>query len=387
MVLNNMMKRLLFTTALLGLASLVSAQGMIVPAPPSIGASAYIMMDANSGEVLMEHNADEQLPPASLVKLMTAYVAEVELAADRMTLDDTVRISENAWRTGGSKTFVLVDTDVRVEDLMRGIVIQSGNDASVAMAEHIAGSEENFADIMNQYAARIGMENTSFGNATGLPHANTYSSARDIALLSQRKIQDHPQYYGWYSEREFTYANITQPNRNRLLWQNPNADGLKTGHTSEAGYNLAASAVENGMRLITVVMGTNSEQARLQETQKMLGYGFRYYESQRLQDAGESLEQARVWAGTDDQVALGLEDDLYITIPKGASERVRQSIDLDSQIEAPVSAGDVLGTLRITLGDDLLAERNLVALQSVDQGSFFKRIWDRIKLFFIGLFS
>lgn len=383
------MIKTLLALATLGLTSVVSAQEMIVPAPPSIGATAYIMMDANSGEVLIEHNADERLPPASLTKLMTAYVAEVELASGRMALSDMVPISENAWRTGGSKTFVLVDTEVEVEDLMRGIVIQSGNDASVAMAEYVAGSEENFVDIMNQYAQRLGMANTEFANSTGLPASDGrgFSTARDIALLSQRKIQDHPQYYGWYSEREFTFAGITQPNRNRLLWQNPNADGLKTGHTSEAGYSLAASAVEDGMRLITVVLGTSSEQARLQETQRMLSYGFRYFENQTLHNADTELYQGRIWAGARDQVGLGLSSDLSVTIPKGSADRLRSIVEVNSQLEAPVSVGDVLGTLIVRQGDNVIAERDLVALHSVEQGSLVKRIWDRIRLFFIGLFN
>lgn len=384
-----MIRPSLLALVVLTLAGSSLAQEMIVPAPPSIGAQAYIMMDANSGEVLIEHNADERLPPASLSKLMTAYVAEVELASGRMSLDDMVPISENAWRTGGSKTFVLVDTEVSVEDLMRGIVIQSGNDASVAMAEYLAGSEENFVDIMNQYAERIGMENTEFANSTGLPSSDGrgMSTARDLAMLSQRKINDHPEYYGWYSEREFTYAGITQPNRNRLLWQNPAADGLKTGHTTEAGYSLAASAVEDGMRLITVVLGTNSEQSRLQETQRMLSYGFRYFENEKLYDAEDELHQARIWAGAVDTVKLGLEEDLFVTIPKGSAERLRSVVEVDAQLEAPVSAGDVLGTLSIRNGDNVIVERDLVALEAVEQGSFFKRIWDRIRLFFIGFFS
>lgn len=385
-----MIKRpVLLALAVLMLAGSVLAQDMIVPAPPSISAEAYIMIDAHSGEVLIEHNADQQLPPASLTKLMTAYVAEVELAAGRMNLDDMVPISEKAWRTGGSKTYVLVDTEVSVEDLMRGIVIQSGNDASVAMAEYLAGSEENFVDIMNQYADRIGMENTEFANATGLPSSDGrgVSTARDLAFLSQRKISDHPQYYGWYSEREFTFAGITQPNRNRLLWQNPAADGLKTGHTAEAGYSLAASAVEDGMRLITVVLGTDSERARLQETQRMLSYGFRYFENEKLHDAGDELHQARIWAGEADMVSLGLEDDLFVTIPKGSADSLRSVVEVDAQLEAPVSAGDILGTLSIKQGDEVIVERDLVALEPVEQGSFFKRLWDRIKLFFLGFFN
>ncbi len=374
------------------LGSTALAQGMIVPAPPTIAAKSYIMIDANSGEVLVEGNADEQHPPASLSKMMTSYVAEVELTADRLDLDDRVRISERAWRTGGSKMFVLVDTEVSVEDLMRGIVIQSGNDASIAMAEHLAGSEENFAEIMNQYAQQMGLTNTWFGNSTGLPENMTglppgQTTARDMAELARRVIVDHPQFYGWYSEREFTYADITQSNRNRLLWQNPSVDGLKTGYTADPGYSLVASAVEDDMRLITVVMGTTSEQARLQETQKMLGYGFRYFESQKLYEGVETLEEARLWAGQADTVPLGLSEDLFITIPKGSGDSVRTVFDIDAHLEAPVAVGDALGSLRVLRGEELLVERDLVALAAVDQGSLFKRIWDRIILFFIGLFS
>ncbi|WLD59655.1 D-alanyl-D-alanine carboxypeptidase [Salinispirillum sp. LH 10-3-1] len=381
------MKKVLFSAAVSLLALPSFANTLIVPAPPMVAASSYIMIDAHSGAVLVEHNADQRLPPASLTKMMTAYIAETELAAGRLQLDDQVRISEKAWRTGGSKTFVLVDTDVSVEDLMRGIVIQSGNDASIAMAEHLAGTEDNFAAVMNQYAQRMGLSNTNFVNSTGLPAPNHYSTARDMAILSTHKVLDHPQYYAWYSEREFTFSGITQPNRNSLLWQNPLVDGLKTGHTEEAGYCLVASAVDEGMRLITVVMGTSSNQARIQETQKLLSYGFRYFETNKLFDAVSNLHDARIWGGATDQVALGLVDDLFVTIPKGSSGSVRTLLEVDSQLEAPVTTGQVLGELRVMQGDQVLAVRDLIALEDVERGGFFKRIWDFIKLFFIGIFS
>lgn len=382
-----MMKKALLSVASSLLVLPVWANTLIVPAPPMVAASSYIMIDAHSGAVLVEHNADQRLPPASLTKMMTAYIAETELAVGRLQLDDQVRISEKAWRTGGSKTFVLVDTNVAVEDLMRGIVIQSGNDASIAMAEHIAGTEDNFAAVMNQYAQRMGMTNTNFANSTGLPAANHYSTARDMAILSTHKVLDHPQYYAWYSEREFTFSGITQPNRNSLLWQNPLVDGLKTGHTEEAGYCLVASAVDDGMRLITVVMGAASNQARMQETQKLLSYGFRYFETNKLFDAVSNLHDARIWGGVDDQVALGLSDDLFVTVPKGSSGSVRTLLEVDSQLEAPVRAGQVLGELRVVQGDNVLAVRDLIALADVERGGFFKRLWDFIKLFFIGIFS
>lgn len=382
-----MIKKALLSVVVLLSPAIVFADTLIVPAPPMIAASSYIMIDANSGAVLVEHNADQRLPPASLTKMMTAYIAETELAAGRLQLDDQVRISEKAWRTGGSKTFVLVDTEVRVEDLMRGIVIQSGNDASIAMAEHLAGTEDNFAAVMNQYAQRMGLSNTNFANATGLPDPNHYSTARDMALLSTHKVLDHPQYYAWYSEREFTYSGITQPNRNTLLWQNPLVDGLKTGHTDEAGYCLVASAVDEGMRLITVVMGTNSNQARIQETQKLLSFGFRYFETNKLFDAVSNLHDARIWGGSEDQVALGLGDDLFVTIPKGSSGSVRTILEVDTQLEAPIRTGQVLGELRVVQGEQVLAVHDLIALQDVERGGFFKRMWDFIKLFFIGIFS
>ncbi|MFY0665245.1 MAG: D-alanyl-D-alanine carboxypeptidase [Natronospirillum sp.] len=382
-----MIKKALLSVVALLLPAFVFADTLIVPAPPMVAASSYIMIDANSGAVLVEHNADQRLPPASLTKMMTAYIAETELAAGRLQLDDQVRISEKAWRTGGSKTFVLVDTDVRVEDLMRGIVIQSGNDASIAMAEHLAGTEDNFAAVMNQYAQRLGLTNTNFVNSTGLPAPNHYSTARDMALLSTHKVLDHPQYYAWYSEREFTFSGITQPNRNTLLWQNPLVDGLKTGHTDEAGYCLVASAVDGGMRLITVVMGTSSNQARIQETQKLLSYGFRYFETNKLFDAVSNLHDARIWGGSADQVALGLVEDLYVTIPKGSSGTVRTILEVDTQLEAPIRTGQVLGELRVVQGEQVLAVHDLIALQDVERGGFFKRMWDFIKLFFIGIFS
>lgn len=379
----------LLIVCLSGVSGLVGAQSnpLIVPAPPMVAASSYIMIDAFSGRVLVEHNADARLPPASLTKMMTAYIAETELAAGRLQLDDPVRISEKAWRTGGSKTFVLVDTDVSVEDLMRGIVIQSGNDASIALAEHLAGSEDNFAAVMNQYAQRMGLTNTNFVNATGLPANNHYSTARDMAKLATHKALDHPQYYKWYSEREFTFSGITQPNRNTLLWQNPSVDGLKTGHTEEAGYCLVASAVEEGMRLITVVMGTSSNAARIQETQKLLSYGFRYFESNKVQEAATALHAGRIWGGEVDEVSLGIADDLYVTVPKGSAGSIRKVLEVDSQLEAPVRVGQVIGELRVMQGEEVLAVRDLIALHDVERGGFFKRIWDFIKLFFIGIFS
>lgn len=365
----------------------VAAQPSIVPAPPAIAAPSYILMDANSGAILMSGNPDQQMPPASLSKMMTSYVAEVELAAGRLSLDDRVRVSEKAWRTGGSKMFVLVNDEVRVEDLMRGIVIQSGNDASIAIAEHLAGDEANFAIMMNQYAQQMGMTQTHFGNSTGLPASMTeldpgHTTARDMALLAQRKVQDHPQFYSWYGEREFTFANITQANRNRLLWQNPAVDGLKTGFTEDSGYSLVASAEQDGMRLVTAVMGAATPDIRFTETQKMLGYGFRFFTTPQLYSANEVVQEVRVWGGQHDALQLGLSETLFVTIPQGSRPELRQQITLAEPIQAPVTEGQVMGRIVLTQGERVLADQPLIALQGIAQGGMIKRGADRLRRMF-----
>lgn len=367
-------------------AGRVAAQELI-PAPPQVSASSYVLMDANSGTVLLEHNAHESLPPASLTKLMTAYIVERELANERLRMEQLVNISVTAWRTGGSRMFVKEGTQVSVEDLLRGIIIQSGNDASVAMAEHIAGSESAFADIMNQQAALLGMKDSHFMNATGLPDPQHRSSAYDMALLARATIVDFPQNYPLYAEKYFTYNSIRQPNRNTLLWRDKSVDGLKTGHTEEAGYCLVASAERDGMRLVSVVMGTNSEEARATETQKLLNYGFRYYETQNLFARDKSLLDAQIWGGATNTLALGLTEDLSVTLPRGSREQLAPTLDVPKVIRAPVEAGAKVGTLVVRMGDKVVAERPLVALQAVEEGGFFKRLWDTIKLFFVQLFS
>lgn len=359
----------------------------IIPSPPQLAASSYIMMDAETGHILVSHNADERLPPASLTKLMTSYIAEREIIEERMNLSDESLISVNAWRTGGSRMFIQEGRNVSIEDLLRGIIIQSGNDASVAMAEHIAGSEDMFAQMMNVYAERMGLTNTNFTNATGLPDPDQYSSAADMAVLSRHIIYDNARFYPLYAERSFTYNNITQANRNTLLGRNPAVDGLKTGHTTEAGYCLVASAEQEGMRLITVVMGTSSDEARSQETQKLLTYGFRYFQTAQVHDAGAELYSARVWAGTDTEIALGLEDDLKLTIARGAERSLRTVLNIDPVIKAPIEVGQVLGELVVRDGDEELARRPLLALEAVEPSGFMSRLWDNILLFFYSLFS
>lgn len=359
----------------------------LIPSPPQVSAKSYILMDATSGEVIVEHNSDLQLPPASLTKMMTAYIVENEIAQGRINLYDEVPVSVKAWKTGGSKMFIKEGTKVLLEDLLKGVIIQSGNDASIALAEYVAGSEGAFADIMNQQALALGMVNSSFENATGLPSDNHYSSAADLARLALAIIKDHPDLYALYSEKYFTYNNIRQPNRNRLLWRDKSVDGMKTGHTEEAGYCLVASAVRDDMRLISVVMGTSSEDARAKETQKLLNYGFRYYQTHDLYQAGESLTESRVWGGSFDVFQLGLAEKVVVTIPRGQKNDLDATLSIDPVIKAPVEVGQEYGRLVVKLGEEVVVDQPLVALDAVPEGGFFKRIWDMIKLFFIGLFA
>jgi D-alanyl-D-alanine carboxypeptidase (penicillin-binding protein 5/6) len=366
-----------------------AAAAQIVPRVPEIAASSYILMDARTGKVIAEQNADVQLPPASLTKIMTAYIAEVEIDNGNMSLDDEVHISEKAWRTQGSKMFVDLDSKVRVEDILRGIIIQSGNDASVAMAEHLAGSEEAFADMMNQHAQRLGMSNSHFMNSSGLDTEEAYNimSARDLAILARATIVEHPTHYSIYAEREFTYNGINQPNRNTLLFRDRNIDGMKTGWTTAAGYCLVASGERDGMRLISVVMGTASEDARAAESQKLMTYGFRYFETHKLYDAGQVISNARVWSGKEDAVDLGITEEVVATIPRGQSGALQATLSVEETITAPLTQGQVLGTVEIKLGEEIIYQANVAAMQAVDRAGFFKRFMDWLTMFFTNLFS
>jgi len=365
----------------------VRAESPLIPAAPQLAATAYILLDAESGEVLVEKNADERVPPASLTKMMTSYIAVEEVQRGNISLADEVLVSEKAWRMPGSRMFIEVNKRVAVEDLLRGIIIQSGNDASVAMAEHIAGTEEQFAALMNRYVEQMGIADTHFMNATGLPHPEHYASARDLAVIAERTINDHPDFYGLYSEKTFKFNGIEQPNRNRLLWRDASVDGLKTGHTTEAGYCLVSSAKKDGMRLISVVLGTRSEEARARETQKLLNYGFRYFQTLSLYEAGAELSRSKVWKGLQDQLSLGILDDVIITVPRGSRKDVEAKLEVDTVIEAPIQQGQELGTLKITLAGETLVEQPLVALKPIEEAGFFARLWDAIKLFFVGLFG
>jgi len=359
----------------------------IVPSAPQLAAKSYMLMDAASGEVLVEHNGDERLPPASLTKLMTAYIATLEIQKGQISDSDMVTVSEKAWRTGGSRMFIQVNTQVSVDDLLHGIIIQSGNDASVAMAEHIAGSEEAFADLMNSTAQRLGMTNSHFMNATGLPDPDHYSSANDMAKLARAIIYEDPAHYAIYAQKEFFWNNIKQPNRNLLLWRDKTVDGLKTGHTEEAGYCLVASAVRDNMRLISVVFGTDSEQARAAETQKLLTYGFRFFETRTFYRKGTELAQAQVWKGQQDKLKAGLAQDLTMTLPRGQAEKLQAVMSFNSTLTAPIQQGDVIGKVEVKLDDKVVRSTDLVALETIEEGGLFRRFWDSIRLFFYSLFN
>ncbi len=359
----------------------------IVPSAPQLAAKSYMLMDAASGEVLVEHNGDERLPPASLTKLMTAYIATLEIQKGQISDSDMVTVSEKAWRTGGSRMFIQVNTQVSVDDLLHGIIIQSGNDASVAMAEHIAGSEEAFADLMNSTAQRLGMTNSHFMNATGLPDPDHYSSANDMAKLARAIIYEDPAHYAIYAQKEFFWNNIKQPNRNLLLWRDKTVDGLKTGHTEEAGYCLVASAVRDNMRLISVVFGTDSEQARAAETQKLLTYGFRFFETRTFYQKGTELAEAQVWKGQQSKLKAGLAQDLTMTLPRGQVEKLQAVMSFNGTLTAPIQQGDVIGKVEVKLDDKVVRSTDLVALETVEEGGLFRRFWDSIRLFFYSLFN
>ena len=359
----------------------------LIPAPPKLAAKSYVLMDADTGKIIVQKNAHKELPPASLTKMMTGYVASHELTNGNISLEDSVRVSIKAWKTGGSRMFLQEGTFVEVEDLLRGVIVQSGNDASVALSEHIAGSEDAFADLMNRHADRIGMFNTHYMNATGLPSGNHFTTAADLALLAQASIKDFPEHYKIYSEKEFTYNNINQKNRNKLLWRDPTVDGLKTGHTEAAGYCLVASAVDNGMRLITVVMGTKSQAARAEESQKLLTYGFRFYETHTLSKVDEAIKESKIWMGQQETVSLGVSQEFKTTIPRGQLENITTAVDIDPIIKAPIKKGTRYGTVKLALEGELLAELPLVALQDIETGSLFKQVIDYIILFVQGFFK
>jgi D-alanyl-D-alanine carboxypeptidase (penicillin-binding protein 5/6) len=367
---------------LLLLAPLAATAALPVPAPPSFKASSYLLVDFYSGETLAELEADASVEPASITKIMTAYLVYGAIQSGQISMQDEVLVSEKAWRTYGSRMFIEVGKRVSVEDLLRGIIVQSGNDATVALAEHVAGTESAFVDMMNAQAQALGMTGTQYRNATGLPDPEHYTTARDIAILARALIRDYPEFYKLYSEREFSFNGIKQYNRNRLLWRDDSVDGVKTGHTESAGYCLVASAEREGMRLISVVLGTDSETARAQHSQSLLNYGFRFFETHKLYAADQSLTEARVWKGEVKSVPLGLAEDLYVTIPRGRYDKLEASMELTPEVEAPVSRGTPMGDVVVALGEDTVRRAELVALSEVARGGLMRQAVDTVLRWF-----
>lgn len=376
------MKRLvlLFSLALMAVAA--SAQTRPVPAPPVIGATSYLMIDGDSGHELASLKPDTPVPPASLTKIMTSYVVFQALKEGQITLEDEVTISEKAWRMQGSRMFVEVGKRVSVEDLLLGVIVQSGNDASVALAEYVAGSESVFAEMMNQSAQQLGMLSTHFVNATGWPDDDHYSTARDLTTLARAMIREFPDYYAWHSMKEFEWGDIKQPNRNRLLWRDDSFDGLKTGHTEAAGYCLVASAERDGMRVISAVLGTASDKSRIDGSAALINYGFRFFETHLLYKAGEEITRARIWKSANEYTPLGVMEDLYVTVPRGRYDSLESVQNMPAILVAPVAAGQPLAEIKVSLDGNNVVHEQLSALEDNPSGSFWQRTVDSVKLWF-----
>ncbi len=363
------------------------AERVIVPAPPQIAAKAWLLMDAHTGKILVEENADERLPPASLTKMMTSYIVSEEISAGRLKENDLVKISDDAWRRGGSASggstmFLKPRSEVPVIELLKGVIIPSGNDAAIALAQHVAGDESAFADVMNQQAQLLGMNDTHYQNATGLPAEEHYTTARDLSILARALVFDHPDHYSLYSEKYYKHNGINQPNFNQLLFKDSNVDGIKTGHTDAAGYCLVASSKRNDMRLISVVMGTGSKSARVTASQKLLSYGFRYYQTLELYKAGDSVSTEKVWKAEKDKVSLGVKDGLLVTIPRGSHKDIQAEMHVSSILQAPLNKGDVVGSVVVKLDEEVLAKVDLQVLEDVKKAGFFSRAWDSVLLLF-----
>lgn len=365
----------------------VAVQAQTIPPPPQMPVRGYVLMDFQSGNLLVELNGQERMEPASITKLMAAYVIYEALASGKIRLDDQVTISETARRMGGSRMFIEAGSQVSVEDLLMGIVVQSGNDATVALAEHVAGSEETFARLMNQTAERLGLTNSHFVNASGWPAPDHYMSARDIAVLTRAVIREFPEHYARYSVRSFKYNNIEQQNRNRLMLQDPTVDGVKTGHTQSAGYCLVASAQRDGTRLISVVLGSERERDRFQASQALLNYGFSFFESRKLYEADTAIVESRIWKGQENRLPLGVTHALYVTVLKGQAPQVSTTTTVQPRIIAPAQKGQVFGEIAVRLGEQEVSRTPLVALREVPESGWFGRMIDAILLFFYSLFS
>ncbi|MDX1735328.1 MAG: D-alanyl-D-alanine carboxypeptidase family protein [Halioglobus sp.] len=385
------MTRILLATVLV-ICTLATPAAAMVPSPPELAAKAWLLIDAASGEVLAEHNADMPLPPASLTKMMTSYLLAQEINEGRISGQDKVTISENAWSqnpifSGSSLMWIEPGMEVAIEDLQRGIIISSGNDATVAVAEHIAGSEAVFAQMMNATAEKLGMVDTYYVNSHGLPDPNHVTTARDLATLARAMIRDHPEQYAIYREKEFTFNNIRQYNRNTLMSEDPTVDGLKTGHTEEAGYCLVASAERRDMRLVSVVMGTSSKSARKNQTRSLLNYGFRFFDTGTVFEAGAELDKPRVWKGQVDYVSAGLLEETVLTLPRGKRKLLDTEVRIDHELVAPLSRGDKVGTVTLRLDGETVFRAPVVALEDVEKGGIFARLWDMVLMWIAGLFK
>lgn len=370
---------------LLVLSWLFAAQALAqqLPVPPALDAKSWLLLEMSSGQVLTSEKPDDRLEPASLTKLMTAYLTFSALRQKTIGRDQLLPVSEKAWKTGGSKMFVRVDTQVAVDDLIKGMIVQSGNDACVTLAEGIAGSEENFAEMMNREAQRLGMKNSSFTNSTGLPDPNLYTTAHDLSLLASALIRDYPEdYKKYYSMKEYRYSNITQPNRNRLLWLDPSVDGVKTGHTEAAGYCLISSALRDKRRLLSVVLGTKSDAARASESLKLLNWGFIAYDSVTIFSKDQTVASLRVWKGSQNEVKAGFTADFSIAVPKGYADKVQSQFVAQPRLIAPIQTGQTLGTLKVTVDGKIYGEYPVVALEEVTLAGFFGRLIDTIRLWF-----
>ncbi len=355
---------------------------LVTPSAPNLNAKAYILIDVNSGKIIAEKNSEERLPPASLTKMMTLYVISNALNNNQIHLNDNVRVSREAWKIGGSRMFIKEGQQVPVEDLLKGIIVDSGNDACVAMAEHVGGSENAFTDIMNQQAQNLGMKNSHFTDSTGLPDPNLYTTAKDLAILGRALVSEFPQYYGWYKQKWFTYNGIRQPNRNRLLWRDSNVDGLKTGHTNDAGFCLVSSAIRDNMRLLAVVLGEPNDSTRADDSEKLLNYGFRFFETHQLYKAGQAVTELPLYKGTVEKITVGLTENQSITIPTGQYQRLNITTKIPTYLQAPIKKGDKVGELLVKFDNDVVATKPLYALQTIEAGGLYTRAKDSIRLTF-----
>ena len=367
--------------------SLIINSQSFVPNSPELDLKSYILIEPNTNTIIAEFNSDSQIEPASMTKIMTSYVLADQIANDLVSLDDQVLISEKAWRMEGSKMFIEAGKKVSISDLLKGIIIQSGNDASVAIAEYAGGTESGFVDLMNSYAASLGMDNTIFQNSTGLPDDNHFSSAKDLATLTSHFINKFPYEYSLYKEKQFTFNNIKQLNRNKLLWRDESSDGVKTGHTQSAGYCLVGSAKRGDMRLITVVAGSKSDNDRFLSSQRLLEYGFRFFATQKVLNANQEYKNITIWGGQEDSLSIGVLEDTSITLPRSSFKDLKVNYKYSNNLQAPISIGQKVGTLEITSGDEVVLVSELVALKDISAKGFFGRLWSKFVLWIFSLFG